>query len=68
MIGDAHCSKLLLINVIWTQVGEIVRAGPIYSVQTGDDLSHISRRFGVSIGDLLLWNPDISDDAVRETG
>jgi len=31
-----------------------------------DDLAHISSRYGVSVQDLLWWNPDLSDEAGRK--
>jgi LysM repeat protein len=49
------------------QVGQVVFAGPTYSVQKGDDILRISRRFGVTVEDVLLWNPDI-DETVQDTG
>jgi len=31
-----------------------------------DDLSHIGKRYGVAVKDLLWWNPDIADEAGRQ--
>jgi len=31
-----------------------------------DDLAHIASRYGVSVQDLLWWNPDLSDEAGRK--
>mmetsp|Transcript_49411 Transcript_49411/g.72480 ORF Transcript_49411/g.72480 Transcript_49411/m.72480 type:complete len:922 (-) Transcript_49411:1602-4367(-) len=31
-----------------------------------DDLAHIGSRYGVSVQDLLWWNPDLSDEAGRK--
>jgi LysM repeat protein len=39
-----------------------------YVVQSGDTLSKIAAKFGVTISDLLSWNPEISDPNLIRVG
>uniref|UniRef100_A0A7S0EE32 Fibronectin type-III domain-containing protein n=1 Tax=Hanusia phi TaxID=3032 RepID=A0A7S0EE32_9CRYP len=56
-------------HMLWQQ--NDISLGPVFTVDCGngyycdDDLYHIGERYGVSVSDLLWWNPDIADDAGR---
>mmetsp|Transcript_51878 Transcript_51878/g.121822 ORF Transcript_51878/g.121822 Transcript_51878/m.121822 type:complete len:862 (+) Transcript_51878:241-2826(+) len=65
-------------DLIAVEGGGEIQAGPVLKVgrgggclvgnspaACGDDLQHISTRYGVSVSDLLWWNPDIADEAAR---
>jgi len=66
-------------HLVAVEGGGEIQAGPVLRVGRGagcdeaspsnpacnDDLVHISRRYGVSVSDLLWWNPDIADEAAR---
>lgn len=56
-----------------------VQLGPVFKVASAqgcdratlgdmcnDDLAHIGNRYGVTIDELLWWNPDLSDEAGRK--
>jgi len=44
------------------QVGPVLTVGGAGMVANGEDVTHVARRFGVSVADLLWWNPDLSDE------